>query len=315
MRQEIITAVSLNPLNDATQSRQLSDFGHKPRLGCASAWIAIAFCMCVVEPRCSIAAEPIKDGASKAALASGPEPPQMRLAATFVRTLPPGSSVYGTETVDYFAPAWSADGTQLAAYSGFGTVISVWDRSGRVIQEFRRVGRYIGKSLTFAQGGALLITPPPEERPADMAFSVIDAASGAVVRDLPGLRDGRPRIENAADVFTATRDQQLLAVIPGPAIAQPVALYSLQDMRRIAVLTDTVSKPRDRALALSFSADGSHLAVGRIDGRVLLYRTAEQRLEQTIDAYGGYQYAPAGQVALSPDSSLLAVGNVNLQQF
>ena len=100
----------------------------------------------------------------------------------------------------------------------------------------------------------------------DIAFSVFEAETGNLLRDLPGSHPGRPRNVNGATVLIASPEESILAVIFGRALKQPLALYSTGDWAKLADLPDG-----QRPETAAFSRDGRLLAVGRLARYVLIY--------------------------------------------
>ena len=208
-----------------------------------------------------------------------------------------------------FAATWSSDGTMLAAYSLNGNIITIWNTEGQVIRKLYTPGAfYLGNVLAFVDNNRAIVARPADYLSNDLAMSVFGIFSGKIVRDIPGPIPGQPRRVNIANVLAESPDQSMLAIIYGPARALPVALYSTRSWARVAVLKDSVHGPLDPASSLAFSSDGQRLAVGRADGRVLIYDVATRRIVQIIDAFGDVEGTQAVKVAFNPDGTMIGVG-------
>jgi WD40 repeat protein len=137
----------------------------------------------------------------------------------------------------------------------------------------------------------------------DIAFSVFEAETGNLLRDLPGSHPGRPRNVNGATVLIASPEESILAVIFGRALKQPLALYSTGDWAKLADLPDG-----QRPETAAFSRDGRLLAVGRLARYVLIYDVSSVSLVQQIDAFPDV-VTGAATIAFNPDSTMIAVGS------
>ena len=273
--------------------------------------VGLGLCL-VLGPGASAQPSPADTSAADAATPDGGAPrrgvPRLRAVRDLTRPYDRDLHDPFFNSQNPYALAWSPDGARLAAYIYEGNIVTVWSPGdGRIVRELRRPGAaYGGTSLAFAAGGRQLVTPPASAASQDIAFSVFDVERGEVVHEAPGPFPGRPRNANTADIFVASPDSSLLAVVYGPAEVQPVALYSTRNWSRSAVLAGSATGVSDRATAQAFSADGGLLAVGRIDGKVLVYDVATRRVMQTITAFTENLRNRVAMVAFSPDAALVA---------
>jgi WD40 repeat protein len=205
---------------------------------------------------------------------------------------------------------WSSDGGKLAAFTKFGNLVTIWSDDGKVLQELPRPGTTapVGQVLAFVAGSHELVAPPANGKPEDIAFSVFDVDSGALVRDVVGPHAGESRHVNQATLLVASSDQSILAV--GYAGVQPITLLSTNDWTPIAALPDRPKNPVDVATRAAFSSDGKRLAVGAVSGVVLIYDVPSLRVVQRITAFH-YPDDPGviEWLAFNRDASLIAVGN------
>lgn len=212
--------------------------------------------------------------------------------------------------VDIHSPVWAVDGSKFAAYVNFGGMTArVWTRDGELVREFDRRGGYQGNGLAFADGGRELVTPPASDRDQHTAFTVFDVERGTVLRKVEGPNPTEEVRLNAANLFVVSPDQSLVAVIYAPMREQPVALYSTRDWSRISDLDRGAGRVTNVPVSLAFSPDSRLLAVGHVDGSVLIYRVtapAAPTLVARVDAF--VDVARAARLAFSPDNTLLAVG-------
>ncbi len=206
---------------------------------------------------------------------------------------------------DYtFGATWSSDSKRLAAYSEYGNLVTVWSVNGQVLQEFHRPGiGDVTSALAFLSGNTEIVTPPTSNTAEDVAFSVFDIATGAVVRELPGPHPEWHGRANWAHHLVSSPDQSLLAAAFGPS-SQPVILYSTKDWSKIAEVP--VAGPNGPK-ALAFSADGRYLAIA-LALEVMIYDIAARQVLRQIKAFS----LEAGEccvsaVAFNPDASLVAV--------
>jgi WD40 repeat protein len=224
--------------------------------------------------------------------------------------------------------AWSPDGAKLATISGYGQWVELWDSSGWATQRFERVqrdGPYVGNSLAFLPDNKTLIGPAPSANLAEANSSLIvwNTDTGLVEQ----LVDGpTPSVErktahpyNGASIFAVSPDGSMVASVPS-AYGQPVTLYSTKTwniIRRVPVRFQDVGLPSpgdhtgpdatENICAISFSADGTKLALGVPHGGVALVDVRNPSSSpRFLKSYAGIM--PVCAVAFSPDGHLLALG-------
>ncbi len=241
---------------------------------------------------------------------------------TQVDRLPSLKLVRELRRKDYtFGVTWSPDSATLAAYSIYGGLVTIWNAGGKVIQELHRPGaRYVGNALAFLSGHSEIVTPPASYQSNDIAFSIFNVESGQVIHEVPGPYPDRPRNVNAITALAISPDQSTLAVVYGMALPQPVALYSTQDWRRVAILLDPsyasteYTKPSSqKAQTVSFSPDGRLLAVA-LPFDVLIFDIGSQKVVSRIHVLDPKRGCCIRAINFSPDSSAIAVANIGNAQ-
>lgn len=244
----------------------------------------------------------------------------------YVRTLPAPNEIYsfgmfqsGTSRL-----TWSPDGERLAAYIRSGLAIMTWSPDGKYQHEFPRYASFGLDShlLGFLSGHSEIVTSPAaerrdseeEEKVTQNAFSVMDPATGKVLRGVPGPNPGKTFRENIAQHQAFSPDQQLLAVIYHPYAGRSIGVYSTRDWQRVAAVdigyNNTFLNPR----ALAFSPDGKKLAVARGDNsRVDIFEVGSWNLLRSIEAFPETSLPKhiilLGAVTFSPDGTMLAVAS------
>jgi WD40 repeat protein len=204
----------------------------------------------------------------------------------------------------------------LAAYSEWSDLITIWNIDGSIVKEIRRSGDHsIARALAFVADNTEIASRPALNSSWDLAVSVFDITTGAVVHELPVPKPGQPHA--FASALASSPDQSLLAVAYGGGIAQPVSLYATKDWTKIADIPGPgPADPHDKAQALAFSRDGKLLAIGLYED-VLVYNLKERRLVQRIKAYSfeddgccvsGVAFnSDASEIAVSTSSSPITV--------
>src|SRR5258708_8993728 len=157
-------------------------------------------------------AEPLEAGPLQTGL------PSLHLA----RTLKAAGNRSGTWRL-----SWSADSERLAAYSGAGIV--TWSPDGKYQREIPVYRNSVTTDvLRYLSGHSLLITSPVAEvnsaeardNLSDVAFSVLDAETGKVLRNIPGPHLGGGGPKNNATDLAVSPDERFVVVICGPAAPQ-----------------------------------------------------------------------------------------------
>ena len=217
---------------------------------------------------------------------------------------------------------WSRDGERLAGYVDNGLSIKLWSSDGSFQKLISRpihfgLDSYV---LSFFGGHDRLISSPAassksiedKDKINDVAFSVMDADTGAVLKDIPGPNPGKTASrDNIAVHLALSPDERFAAVLFHKAAEPRVIVYATGDWNRIASLEVEAGGPEPTAL--TFSPDGRLLAVvSGPRGRVMLFDTASWRLLRTIEAYPEpnppMHYISVTAVTFSPDSAMIAVG-------
>lgn len=264
---------------------------------------------------------------SRAAASARQALPELR----YVRTLPAPNEIYnfGRYQSGTSRLTWSPDGERLAAYIRSGLAIMTWSPDGKYQYEFPRYANFGLDSylLGFVSGHSQIVTSPAadrrdseeEEKVTQNSFSVMDPATGKVLRGVPGPNPGKTFRENIAWHQAISPDQGLLAVIYHPYAGRSIGVYSTRDWLRIAEIeigdaTRPVS-PRALARALAFSPDGKKLAVAHGDSsRVDMFEVGSWTLLRSIEAFPETAPPMRGGVllsvtAFSPDGMMIAVGS------
>jgi eukaryotic-like serine/threonine-protein kinase len=204
--------------------------------------------------------------------------------------------------------AWSDDGSQLAAYSDFGRNISLWRRDGTALNVLRRDVSYNGNSLSFLPGGTELITPTADDSHGrqSVAMTVWDIAHAKPARDVEGPAPGHPVQENRAIAFALSPKGDEVAAVTSPLPGKPVTVYAVSDWAAHAALPLPAN---DSALSVAFSPDSRTVAVGTVQGRVVLFDTRDTGREpRVITAFTAPPTIGVDALAFSPDGRFLATG-------
>ena len=242
----------------------------------------------------------------------------------YVRTLsaPNQLSVNGRYQSGTSRLAWSQDGERLAVYVNNGLDILTWSLDGTYQFQFPRHTRFGLDSyvLGFLSGHSQIIVSPAantknlddEKSTEAMAFSVVDAATGSVLRGVAGPNPGKTFRENIVRHFSISSDQKLIAVIYHPNAGRSIGIYSTDSWERIGAIDLSLNNRTPDPQAVAFSHDGTKLAVARGDnGHVDVFEVGSWRLMRSINAF---PEAPPpmyvlllGAISFSPDGSMIAV--------
>lgn len=242
----------------------------------------------------------------------------------YVRTLSAPNEKYGMFQSGTSRLTWSADGNRLAAYVRNGLGIITWSPDGSHKDEFPRYSRFglDAYLLGFLSGHSQLITSPAsdnndpiqEEKIEEMAFSVMDATTGKVLRSVIGPNPGKTFRENIAQHYSISPDQRLVAIIYHPYAGRSIGIYSTHGWERIAAIDLGGNKRTPDPQAITFSPDGKKMAVAHGDNsRVDIFEVGSWKLLCSIETFPEtpppMHVLMLGALAFSSDGSMIAVGS------
>jgi WD40 repeat protein len=221
--------------------------------------------------------------------------PSLRLARTL--TAPNEISTLGMLQSGNSGLTWSPDGERLAAYVRNGLGIIIWSPDGGHHHEIPRYNVFGLDSyvLRFLTGHRQLIASPAAETnsPEDwakmdnMAFSVLDAETGKVLRNVAGPNPGGRSNENIAIAMAVSPDERFVAVIYRQFTDRQVGIYSTSDWQRVAALDFRENGGRGIQLdpqGIMFSPDGKILAVLH-DSKVKIFEVGSWTFLRSILAF------------------------------
>ncbi|MGH9193544.1 MAG: WD40 repeat domain-containing protein, partial [Acidimicrobiales bacterium] len=204
----------------------------------------------------------------------------------------------GPTMAPYMNVTWNPEGDLLAIAANDGRTgrATIVDRTGRQLAVWQeKPGTAIAR-LTFTPDSEQLVTtliptgpPDPDE---DDGVVIWDWHTGDVV----------PIIDTPAGIAVPSPTGHLVATTTRQAAppfnGETVDVWDLTTGRRVTTLAANTGG----VLALAFSADGSRLATGSLDGTVRIWDPSSG--EQLLVLRG--HYASVSSVAFSPDGSRLA---------
>lgn len=250
--------------------------------------------------------------------------PSEHVELRYVRTLPApherllnGMYQEGTSQL-----TWSEDGQRLAAYVRSGLAVKIWSADGLYQFEFPRHARFGPNAslLGFVSGHDQLIISPSAnsndleeiENVEQCAFSIVDAATGKVIRNVPGPNPGKTFRENMAQHQAISPNQELLAIAYHSYAGDRIDVYETRDWQRVASLHND-PQPGVARQFLAFSRDSTKLAVANgFNKRVEIFEVGTWRLLQSIEPFPEKPPPMNALVltalAFSPDGSKIAVG-------
>lgn len=212
-----------------------------------------------------------------------------------------GREAFGVDTGDAVAPwvyvAWDADGERLAVAANDGRTgrVTVVDRTGRVVAvRQEELGTAIGGVTFTPDGNALVMTHVPTGPSAAHEGEVVswEWRDGDVVPilDHPALGT----LLSPAGDLVATTTRQGTPTRPG----ETVDVWDAANGRHVTALEGNTGGVLD----LAFTADGSRLATGSLDGTVRVWDPTSG--EQLLVLPGHHELVSS--VAFSPDGTTLA---------
>jgi WD40 repeat protein/class 3 adenylate cyclase/tRNA A-37 threonylcarbamoyl transferase component Bud32 len=245
-----------------------------------------------------------------------------RVVAGPIITNPPGS---GAQSISF-----SPDSRRIAVPGAPGTV-GIWDvATGRRVGRPLRIGSAAVEETIFTAGGRTLIASDDSG-----AVSFVDSAMGRAIRrplsvgskpaaSLALSPDGRllaaASFEGSVFVWDTktgepygsplTADTSPVSDVVFSPDGQTLVSSHLRsavvwNMNGEQAIGAPVGGPTDITTDVSFSPDGKRLAVGRFDGRAILYDTATRRPALRIEVG-----SPVTAVAYAPGGRLIAVGTI-----
>ena len=203
------------------------------------------------------------------------------------------------------AVAWSPDGRLLAIIGGLNQHISVWEpRAAKLLWEAASEFSGGGRALAFSNDGRLVLVPATKLGTSDQPYTLTlwDAAKGTIVGDVDGPSPNDGWVGNFARALAVDRSHELMAVVTGGRVGQPVGIY---DMRHWT-LEGRIVVPGDIAEVGAFGPDGT-LAIGTAGRKIALFDARTRALKRVIDA-GQH----VSSLAYGPNGKYIASGHADL---
>ncbi|WP_158817700.1 WD40 repeat domain-containing protein [Methylocapsa sp. S129] len=221
--------------------------------------------------------------------------------------------------------AWSPDGQRVAAYARNGAAIEIWSSDGTVRHELPRYNNSpITESnvLGFLSGHSQILVGPSASDPSNLssitgvAMSVLDADTGKVIKNIPGLNpDGRWQ-ENIVWKAAISPDQKFVATsyftMFNQSIERRIGIYSTDDWRLVTKVHFGDESESPAADAIAFSPDGKMLAIayGGQNSRIDLIEVGSWKIIRTISTFSDLKLKfglNAAAVNFSRDGSMVSV--------
>lgn len=201
--------------------------------------------------------------------------------------------------------SWSPDGKILATSSISDGNITLWDvRSGSKIRQLHRdvIGSGLGNSLAFTVDGRFLITPVAGSVPesAHAALTLWDLHDGFARQQVLGpIPQGDVNYNRAEQLFLSADGKHLAIIAHNPRISNVVLYETIGWTNRILDINKEI------ALSISFSPNGKRLAVGTVQGNIILFDAENCDVLRVIrtnpDSNFGVEH-----IAFNSDGSLVA---------
>src|SRR6202041_3011448 len=114
---------------------------------------------------------------------------------------------------------------------------------------------------------------------------------------------------NKAYLIAVSPDESVVAMGAGSDVSkvEPVRPYSAPNLFKSAGLTASAAPPLEGVTSPTFSPGLKLLAIGRVEGSVVVYDVASREIVTTPDAFRKYRQ-PVKSVATSSDHQFVAVG-------
>ena len=193
--------------------------------------------------------------------------------------------------------SWSPDGTKILTLSIYDGWLTVQDPAGRVEQE-RQFPTLPSPFSPFLASNARDIIFSRDVK-TDVAFSVVDIASGRTVFQEHSLQPNQPGSDQVA--LALSPDGTVLMAVHDYIPGRPISLYDTKTWQKLS----TIEAPAARSGVerLVFSADGIRLTFASSDKFFVI----DARTGQMVSTL---PIKVAAFIALSPDNSMAAVEEI-----
>jgi WD40 repeat protein len=193
--------------------------------------------------------------------------------------------------------SWSPDGTKILTLSIYDGWLTVQDPAGRVEQEKKLPSLPSPFSPYLASNAREIIFS--RDVKTDIAFSVVDIASGRTVFQEHSLQSSKPGPDQVA--LALSPDGTVLMAVHDYIPGRPISLYDTKTWQKLS----TIEAPAARSGVerLVFSSDGSRLTFASSDKFFII----DARTGQTVSTL---PIKAAAFIALSPDNSMAAVEEI-----
>ena len=200
------------------------------------------------------------------------------------------------------AIAWHPDSKSIAA-GGFAGMLTVWDaHSGRLIRDLKQTNGVV-ESVEFSSDRKFLAVGKSVVR-RGAYLTIFDAATYGVIdeRESPNVKNGK-NSPGLHSISVDPKTSRKIAVLGYENSWDPV-IFSVGPMNREIV--STPPKARDYVQKVVFSPNGEILAVGYINGLVVLYSSEDGRPLKSFAAYDKWWIRG---LVFSPDGRFLYTGS------